>query len=91
MTVKSSISLSDEQDAFARALVRSGRYSSVSSVVQQGLDLLRQKTESEEAETTALRLLLEERRNGAFVPSDEMEYRIAAMVRRKRRDHDIPG
>lgn len=46
MSVKSSISLTDQQDAFARSLVESGRYSSMSSVLQQGLELLRQKTET---------------------------------------------
>ena len=64
MTVKSSISLTDQQDAFARALVKEGRYSSVSAVIQQGLDLLRQKTEAEQAETDALRLLVDQRRAG---------------------------
>ncbi|MCY3846434.1 MAG: type II toxin-antitoxin system ParD family antitoxin, partial [Acidobacteria bacterium] len=39
MTIKSSVSLSDEQHAFARALVETGRYASVSAVLQQGLDL----------------------------------------------------
>ncbi|GCA52348.1 hypothetical protein KGO5_04813 [Sinorhizobium sp. KGO-5] len=33
MSVKSSISLTDQQDAFARSLVESGRYSSMSSVL----------------------------------------------------------
>ena len=48
MTVKSSISLSDEQHTFARALVEAGRYASFSAVLQQGVDLLRQHMESEE-------------------------------------------
>ena len=43
VTVKSSISLTDEQHAFARALVEAGRYSSLSAVLQQGVDLLRQR------------------------------------------------
>ena len=51
MSVKSSISLSDQQDAFARSLVEHGRFSSVSAVIQSGLELLRQKTEAEDAET----------------------------------------
>jgi antitoxin ParD1/3/4 len=91
MTVKSSISLTDEQDAFARSLVRSGRYASVSAVVQQGLDLLRRKTESEEAETAALRQLLKKRLQGDFVSGDEMDERISAIVKRKRRDYGVPG
>ena len=57
MTVKSSISLSDEHHAFARAQVQDGRFSSVSAVVQHGLDLLRQKAEDERLERAALRAL----------------------------------
>ena len=89
MTVKSSISLTDQQDAFARELVRRGRYSSVSAVVQQGLDLLRQQTEAQEAETEALRALVAQRRTGAFVPADRMQERVARMQDRKRRGHDV--
>lgn len=55
MTVKFSISLTNEQDAFARQLVQQGRFSSVSAVIQQGLDLLRHKTEADQAETEALK------------------------------------
>jgi antitoxin ParD1/3/4 len=46
MGAKSSISLSDQQDAFARRLVEQSRFSSVSAVVQNGLDFLRQKTKA---------------------------------------------
>ena len=87
MTVKSSISLTDQQDAFARELVRRGRYSSVSAVVQQGLDLLRQQTEAQETE--ALRALVAQRRTGAFVPADRMQDRVARMLNRKRRKHGV--
>ena len=87
MTVKSSISLTDQQDAFARELVRRGRYSSVSAVVQQGLDLLRQQIEAQETE--ALRALVAQRRTGAFVPADRMQERVARMQDRKRRGHDV--
>ena len=83
MTVKSSISLTDQQDAFARELVRRGRYSSVSAVVQQGVDLLRQQTEAQEAETEALRALMAQRRTG------RMQERVARMQDRKRRGHDV--
>ncbi len=89
MTVKSSISLTDQQDAFARSLVREGRYSSLSAVVQQGLDLLRQRTEAEEAEVLALRALLEQRRAGTFVSSGEMKGRVGNMLERKRREHGL--
>jgi antitoxin ParD1/3/4 len=91
MTVKSSISLTDQQDAFARELVREGRYSSVSAVVQQGLDLLRQKTEAEDAEIEALRALVGQRRAGAFVSAEQMQERVDRMIERKRRQHGLEG
>ena len=91
MTVKSSISLTDQQDSFARALVREGRYSSVSAVIQQGLELLRQRTEAEQAESAALRALLEARRAAPFVSADEMEDRVNRMLERKRRGHGLDG
>ena len=53
VTVKSSISLTDEQHAFARALVEAGRYASLSAVLQQGVDLLRQRMDIEALETEA--------------------------------------
>ena len=53
MTVKSSISLSDEHHAFARAQVQDGRFASVSAVVQHGLDLLRQRAEAEQLTAAA--------------------------------------
>ena len=84
MSVKSSISLTDQQDAFARSLVESGRYSSMSSVLQQGLELLRQKTETETVETAALRELVQRRLNGRMISATEMESRVAAMIERKR-------
>lgn len=86
MTVKSSISLTDEQHAFARELVNAGRFPSVSAVVAQGLELLKVRAEAETMETEALKLLLEERRQGAFVSSDEMSKRLVAMVERRRRN-----
>jgi antitoxin ParD1/3/4 len=91
MTVKSSVSLTDEQHAFARELVSAGRYPSVSAVVAQGLELLKARAEAESVETEALKLLLEGRRRGAFVSSDEMGKRLTAMVERKRRDADLRG
>ena len=89
MTVKSSISLTDQQDAFVRELVRQGRYASVSAVLQQGLDLLRQQTEGREAEADALRALVAQRRVGTFVPADGMRDRIVDLVERKRRAHGL--
>ena len=84
MSVKSSISLTEQQDAFARSLVDSGRYSSLSSVLQQGLELLRQKTETETVETEALRGLIR-RLNGPTLSDDAMAGAVDNMIARKRR------
>jgi Arc/MetJ-type ribon-helix-helix transcriptional regulator len=50
VTVKTSISLADEQDAYARSLVASERYASVSAVQQRGLEMLRQDAEIHDAQ-----------------------------------------
>ncbi|UYN98811.1 MAG: type II toxin-antitoxin system ParD family antitoxin [Devosia sp.] len=89
MSVKSSISLTDQQDAFVRAQVQSGRYASASAVLQQGLEMLRLKTEAESAEIEALRELLSRRMSGPFVSSEEMDARVQAMIERKRRALDV--
>ncbi|NLR97613.1 type II toxin-antitoxin system ParD family antitoxin [Rhizobium sp. P38BS-XIX] len=85
MSVKSSISLTEQQDAFARSLVDTGRYSSLSSVLQQGLELLRQKTEAEAAETEALRTLIGRRLDGPRVSAADMANHVEDMIERKRR------
>lgn len=85
MSVKSSISLTDQQDEFARSLVETGRYSSLSSVLQQGLELLRQKTEAEAAETAALRSLMQRRLQGPKISATDMSDHVEDMIDRKRR------
>ena len=91
MTVKSSISLTDEQHAFARALVDAGRYSSLSAVLQQGVDLLRHRMDADELETEALREFLSRRRKGRFVDTEQLDARLAGMVADKRRAHGLPS
>ena len=91
MGVKSSISLSDQQDAFARSLVAQGRFSSVSAVIQNGLDLLQQRTEAEAAETAALKALLADRQTGDFVSGSDMQSRVTAMLDKKRRGPRVEG
>jgi len=86
MAVKSSISLTNEQHAFAKALVDAGRYASLSAVLQRGIDLLRQRTDSEEAEVAALRELLSRRRGGEFLSGQRMDERLVRMIAAKRRD-----
>ena len=89
MTVKSSISLTDEQHAFARGLVEAGRYSSLSAVLQQGVDLLRQRTDAEALEIEALREIVSRRQKGEFVSAGEMDARLERMFAEKRRAHGL--
>ncbi len=88
MSVKASISLTAEQEAFARALVRSGRFSSLSAVLQHGLEMVRRETEAHEAEVAALRAVLRERRAGPFVDVEEGRDRTERMLEAKRAAHD---
>jgi antitoxin ParD1/3/4 len=80
MTAKTSISLTDAQESYARELVARGRYPSLSAVLQHGLELLRAEKESEDAELAALRALLEERRRGPFIGVAEGRKRTARMI-----------
>ena len=89
MSVKASVSLSDQQDAFARELVRQGRYASVSAVVQRGLELLREETETKEAELAALRALLADRAAGDVVTVAEGRAGTEAMITARRRAHGL--
>lgn len=85
MSVKASISLTEAQEAYARELVAQGRYPSLSAVLQQGLELLREQSQS----TNALRELLASRREGNFVSLDEGERRTQAMIARKREERGL--
>lgn len=91
MSVKTSISLTTSQEAYARALVVSGAYPSLSAVLQHGLSLLRSETELKAAELAALRALLDMRRDGSFVSLDEGRRRTAAMITVKLREDALPG
>ena len=86
MTVKTSISLTDSQEAFARELVERGRYPSLSAVLQHGLELLRSEKELEEAELAALRALLKMRRGGQSVEVTKGRERTQRMIRAKKAD-----
>jgi antitoxin ParD1/3/4 len=89
MTVKTSISLTDEQEAFARRLVEKGQFSSLSAVLQRGLDMLRQENELHEAELEALRALIDRRSKGTFTDLDTLKTDTLAMLERKRRERGL--
>ena len=91
MSVKASVSISEQQDAYVRDLVDQGRFSSVSAVVQQGLDLLRKQDEAALLESAALKVLLEERMKGPFIPSEQFRSKTDKMLAQKRRYHGLEG
>lgn len=89
MSVKSSISLTDQQANYARKLVEEGRYASLSAVLQQGLDLLRQRDNAERAELEAFREMMRTRMEGPFVSYETFSDRVDDMLARKRREHGL--
>ena len=78
VVVKSSVSLRQDQHAFAKALVDAGRFSSVSAVLKQGLDLLQQQDADIQADRAALQTLLQQRANGPFISADQLRARLAS-------------
>ncbi|WP_375210927.1 ribbon-helix-helix domain-containing protein [Hyphococcus sp.] len=89
MSVKASVSISDQQDAFARSLVEDGRYASVSAVVQRGLELVREEMELKDAELAALRALLKSRADGEFISLDEGRRSTEDMIAKKKAAHGV--
>ena len=89
MTVKSSISLTDDQHAFARTLVEAGRFASISAVLQHGVEVLRQQLADEALERAALVEVLAQRRSASFVSGTEMDARLRKMLARKRLDDAV--
>jgi antitoxin ParD1/3/4 len=85
MSVKASISLTESQEAYARKLVAEGRFSSLSAVLQQGLELLREQSET----TDALRALLDQRRTGPFISAAESRQRTQNMIARKKAERGL--
>lgn len=89
MTVKTSVSLPDQQEAFARRMVEEGRYSSVSAVIQQGLELLRHETEKKDAELAALKALLDKRSKGPFLSKEESRQQIEDLLAAKKKQYGL--
>ncbi len=89
MSVKASVSLPDQQEAFARRMVEEGRYSSMSAVIQHGLELLRHETETKDAQLAALKALLDERSKGPFLDEDEFQTRYLAMLARVKASYGL--
>jgi antitoxin ParD1/3/4 len=89
MSVKASVSISEQQDAFARQLVKDGRYADLSAVVERGLELVREETEMAEADLAALKKLLNERMDGEFLSMEESDRQIDAMIEENRKAYGL--
>lgn len=89
MTVKMSISLTDQQAAYARKQVEEGRFPSTSAVIQQALEAKRREDE-EYAEWKAQFFdELKRRAEGPHVSSKEMDRRIDGMLAEQRRKYGL--
>ncbi len=84
VTVKLSIWLSDEQDAFGRSLVDSGRYSSVGGVFDAGLDLLHEKVAEEDRAKRTFRAKIERRSREATISAGVAGLRRSCIARKRR-------
>jgi len=78
MTVKPTISLTDQGYVFAKSLVDSGRFASISAVLQHGLRLLEQEEAEYHARLDAIRADLDRRAVEPSLSTDEMDKRLAA-------------
>jgi antitoxin ParD1/3/4 len=69
----SSYTLGSHFESFVKSLVESGRYSTASEVMRDGLRLLQEREEMQAAKLQALREALDEGvRSGPGIPADEV-------------------
>ena len=78
MTVKPTVSLTDQAHEFAQGLVASGKFASLSAVVQHGLRLVEREQEEHRSRLDATRADLERRAAQPSITVEEMDARLAA-------------
>ena len=79
--VKISVSLRDDHHAFVKALVHSGCFPSLSAVLQQGLNFLRQQDTDVHSERAALQALPSQRADWPFISESKLRQRLAKHFR----------
>lgn len=89
MTVKLSISLTDQQAEYARKQVAEGRAPSTSAVIQQALEAKRREDEEYEAWKDKFFDMLVEREKGPFLSMEESQKRFDGMIAEKRRQYGL--
>ena len=77
MTVKPTVSLTDHAHAYARSLVDSGRFASLSAVIQHGIGLVEREEQEHRARLDAIRADLDRRAAEPFITMEEMDARLA--------------
>ena len=80
MTVKISISLTDQQADYARSLVEKGLFPSTSAVIQNVLETKRREDEEYEAQKAAFFAMLDERRKGPHVDAETFDRMVDDML-----------
>jgi antitoxin ParD1/3/4 len=78
MTVKPTVSLTDQAHEFAKGLVERGDFASLSAVVQHGLRLVQCEEEERQARLEAIRADLERRAAQTSIATEAMDARLAA-------------
>ena len=84
MTFKTSISMTDDQAAFARGMVESGHFPSLSALVQHAVQSYRDEVERKEADLEMMREFFRRRIEGPFVPIEEMDGMVERSIARMR-------
>ncbi|MCB1342858.1 MAG: hypothetical protein KDK24_17680 [Pseudooceanicola sp.] len=80
MTVKISISLTDQQAEYARQQVEKGLFPSTSAVIQNVLETKRREDEEYEAQKAAFFAMLDERRKGPHVDAETFDRMVDDML-----------
>ena len=80
MTVKLSISLTDQQAAYAKRQVEEGRFSSTSAVIQQALEAKRREDEEYQEWKAGFFEMLKTRAEGPHVNSETFGQMVEEML-----------
>ena len=84
MTVKPTISLTDQAHEFAKSLVESGKFASLSAVMQHGLQLVEREEAEHQARLDAIRADLGRRAETASISTEDMDRQLADWRRDRR-------
>lgn len=91
MPVTVTITLTDEQEAYARSLVSAGGFEDIDGVVGVGLEQMRQRHGTHPPDEDSLRRLLAERMKGPFIPVEEFTQEMETMLAEEMASRDVSG